>query len=90
MIKAPPKPEPEGPARRPADVRQTPFGLNQIGGLSGLEALGANSSTFMDLQSRMQHELMGNPEMMRTILDNPMVQQMMNNPDSETKISKIF
>lgn len=54
----------------------------------------------MDLQSRMQHELMGNPEMMRTILgeffllkivkkllifnisDNPMVQQMMNNPDT--------
>jgi ubiquilin len=30
----------------------------------------------------MQHELMGNPEMMRTILDNPMVQQMMNNPDT--------
>jgi ubiquilin len=30
----------------------------------------------MDLQSRMQHE------MMRTILDNPMVQQMMNNPDT--------
>lgn len=68
--------------RRPADVRQTPFGLNQIGGLSGLEALGANSGSFMDLQSRMQHELMGNPEMMRTILDNPMVQQMMNNPDT--------
>lgn len=50
--------------------------------MSGLEALGANSGTFMDLQSRMQHELMGNPEMMRTILDNPMVQQMMNNPDT--------
>lgn len=68
MIKAPTQPEPEGPVRRPADVRQTPFGLNQIGGLSGLEALGANSGTFMDMQSRMQHELMGNPEMMRTIL----------------------
>lgn len=82
VIKAPPKPEPEGPVRRPADVRQTPFGLNQIGGLSGLEALGANSGTFMDMQSRMQHELMGNPEMMRTILDNPLVQQMMNNPET--------
>lgn len=82
MIKAPPKPEPEGPPRRPADVRQTPFGLNQIGGLSGLEALGANSGSFMDMQSRMQHELMGNPELMRTILDNPLVQQMMNNPET--------
>lgn len=82
VIKAPPKPEPEGPSRRPADVRQTPFGLNQIGGLSGLEALGASSGTYMDMQSRMQHELMGNPELMRTILDNPLVQQMLNNPDT--------
>lgn len=63
-------------------MRQTPFGLNQIGGLSGMEALGANSGTFMDMQSRMQHELMGNPELMRTILDNPLVQQMMNNPET--------
>jgi ubiquilin len=81
VIKAPPKPEPEGPTRPPADVRQTPFGLNQIGGLAGLEALTSNSSTWMDMQSRMQHELMGNPDLMRTILDNPLVQQMMNNPD---------
>lgn len=81
-MKAPAKAEPEGPPRRPADVRQTPFGLNQLGGLSGMEALGANSSSFMDLQSRMQHELMGNPELMRTVLDSPLVQQMMNNPDT--------
>lgn len=53
-----------------------------MGGLSGMEALGANSETFMDMQARMQNELMGNPEMMRSILDNPMVQQMMNNPDT--------
>lgn len=47
-----------------------------------MEGLGANSSSFMDLQSRMQHELMGNPEMMRNLLDSPLVQQMMNNPDT--------
>ncbi len=47
-----------------------------------MEALGANSGSFMDMQSRMQHELMGNPELMRTILDNPLVQQMMNNPET--------
>jgi ubiquilin len=81
VIKAPPKPEQEGPSRRPADIRQTPFSLNQIGGISGLESLGVNSSTFMDMQARMQHELMGNPELMRTILDNPLVQQMMGSPD---------
>ncbi|GBP09403.1 hypothetical protein EVAR_73469_1 [Eumeta japonica] len=57
--------------RAPADVRQTPFGLNTMGGLSGLEALGAGSGTFMDLQARMQNELLNNGDMLRTLLDNP-------------------
>ncbi|XP_058821252.1 ubiquilin-1 [Topomyia yanbarensis] len=82
VIKAAPRSEPEGPRRPPADVSQTPFGLNQLGGLSALGALGGNQTNFMDLQSRMQHELLGNPELMRTVLDNPLVQQMMNNPDT--------
>lgn len=83
VIKAQPRQEPERTATRPpADVRQTPFGLNQLGGLAGLEALGAGSGTFMDLQAHMQNELTSNPEMIRTILDNPLVQQMMDNPDT--------
>lgn len=84
VIKALPREEPEPSAQRApaADVRQTPFGVNQFGGLAGMEALGAGSGTFMDLQARMQSELMSNPETMRTLLDNPMVQQMMNNPDA--------
>lgn len=81
VIKSKPQAEPERPTRPPADVRQTPFGLNQLGGLAGLGALGAGSNTFMDLQAQMQNELMGNPEMIRTVLDNPLVQQMMNNPE---------
>lgn len=76
VIKAPPRPENETTTSRPAaDVRQTPFGLNQLGGLAGIGALGGDSSTFMDLQARMQNELMTNPEVMRTLLDNPLVQQ---------------
>lgn len=86
VIKAAPKNEPEGPSRPPADVAQTPFGLNQLGGLSALGALGGNQTNFMDLQSRMQHELLGNPDLMRTVLDNPLVQQMMNNPDTMRQI----
>lgn len=86
VIKAAPKSEPEGPSRPPADVSQTPFGLNQLGGLSALGALGGNQTNFMDLQSRMQHELLGNPELMRTVLDNPLVQQMMNNPETMRQI----
>lgn len=82
VIKSKPQAEPERPSRPPADVRQTPFGLNQLGGLAGMGALGAGSNTFMDLQAQMQNELMSNPEMIRTVLDNPLVQQMMNNPET--------
>lgn len=82
VIKSKPQAEPERPTRPAADVRQTPFGLNQLGGLAGLGALGAGSNTFMDLQAQMQNELMSNPEMIRTVLDNPLVSQMMSNPDT--------
>ncbi|XP_063708062.1 ubiquilin-1 [Culicoides brevitarsis] len=86
VIKAPPREEPEGPRRPPADISATPFGLNQLGGLAGLESLGVGPGTFMELQSRMQNEIMGNPDLMRTVLDNPLVQQMMNNPETMRSI----
>ncbi|PZC85262.1 hypothetical protein B5X24_HaOG202447 [Helicoverpa armigera] len=83
VIKTPPRPEPEGATRRPpADVGATPFGLNSLGGLAGLESLGLGQSTFMDLQARMQQELLSNPDMLRQVLDNPLVQQMMNDPEN--------
>lgn len=81
VIKSPTRTN-EAPARAPADVRQTPFGLNQFGGLAGMEALGAGSNTFMDLQARMQNELLNNGDMLRSLMDNPLVQQMMNNPET--------
>lgn len=69
VIKSKSQPEADRPSRPPADVRQTPFGLNQLGGLAGLGALGAGagSNTFMDLQAQMQSEMMNNPEMIRTV-----------------------
>ncbi|XP_059047887.1 ubiquilin-1 [Achroia grisella] len=83
VIKTPPRPEPEGAARRPpADIGATPFGLNSLGGLAGLESLGLGQSTFMDLQARMQQEILSNPDMLRQVLDNPLVQQMMNDPEN--------
>uniref|UniRef100_A0A182ISQ4 Ubiquilin-like protein n=1 Tax=Anopheles atroparvus TaxID=41427 RepID=A0A182ISQ4_ANOAO len=86
VIKAASRSDPEGPRRAPADVSQTPFGLNQLGGLAGIGALAGNQTNFMDLQSRMQHELLDNPDLMRTVLDNPLVQQMMNSPDTMRQI----
>ncbi|KFB38423.1 AGAP004294-PA-like protein [Anopheles sinensis] len=86
VIKAASRSDNDGPRRAPADVSQTPFGLNQLGGLAGINALAGNQTNFMDLQSRMQHELLDNPDLMRTVLDNPLVQQMMNSPDTMRQI----
>jgi ubiquilin len=65
-----------------ADIGATPFGLGSLGGLAGLESLGMGSANFMELQQRMQRELIGNPDMMRQILDNPLVQRLMNDPEN--------
>lgn len=78
---APRQPEP-GPQRPPADISQTPFGLGNLGGLAGLESLGLGSANFMELQNRLQTELLGNPELLRRVLDNPLVQTLMNDSDN--------
>lgn len=35
----------------------------------------------MELQQRMQREIVANPEMIRQMMDNPLIQALMNNPD---------
>ena len=42
---------------------------------------GAGGGSFGEIQQRMQREVLGNPDLMRQMLDNPLVQQMMNNPE---------
>lgn len=66
----------------PADISASPFGLGSLGGLVGLESLGLESANFIDLQQRMQRELLSNPETMRQVLDNPLVQSLMNDPEN--------
>lgn len=39
------------------------------------------SANFMELQQQMQRQLMSNPEMLSQIMENPLVQNMMSNPD---------
>ncbi|XP_070159631.1 ubiquilin-1 [Polyergus mexicanus] len=68
--------------RAQADVGASPFGLGSLGGLMGLESLGMGSANFIDLQQRMQRELLSNPETMRQVLDNPLVQSLMNDPEN--------
>lgn len=52
-----------------------------FGGILGLGSLGLGSANFMELQQQMQRQLMSNPEMLSQIMENPLVQDMMANPD---------
>ncbi|XP_061677620.1 ubiquilin-4 [Syngnathoides biaculeatus] len=60
---------------------QTPNLLSGFGDLSNLAGLGMGTSNFMELQQQMQRQLMSNPEMLSQIMENPLVQNMMSNPD---------
>uniref|UniRef100_A0A493TUV5 Ubiquilin 4 n=1 Tax=Anas platyrhynchos platyrhynchos TaxID=8840 RepID=A0A493TUV5_ANAPP len=57
------------------------FSLAGFGGITGLGNLGMGSANFMELQQQMQRQLMSNPEMLSQIMENPLVQNMMSNPD---------
>ncbi|KAL4227802.1 Ubiquilin-1 [Mactra antiquata] len=63
------------------DVSASPFGLGSLGGLAGVGNIGMGSANFMEMQQRMQQQVMQNPEMLRQMMENPFVQQMMSNPD---------
>jgi len=65
----------------PPDTSQSPFGLGGFGGIAGMGQLGMGSANFMEMQQRMQRDLMGNPDMLRQVLDNPLTQSLMSNPD---------
>jgi len=70
------------PSPAPApDVAASPFGLGGFGGIPGMGNLGMGSANFMEMQQRMQRELLNNPDMLRQVLDNPVTQSLMSNPD---------
>ncbi|XP_043117501.1 LOW QUALITY PROTEIN: ubiquilin-4-like [Puntigrus tetrazona] len=71
-------PQGTGPSPTPT---QPPNILAGFGDLSGLANLGMGSANFMELQQQMQRQLMSNPEMLSQIMENPLVQSMMSNPD---------
>jgi len=81
-----PTPAPATPASGnsgapPPDPAQSPFGLGGFGGIPGMGNLGMGSANFMEMQQRMQRELMSNPDTLRQVLDNPVTQSLMSNPD---------
>merc|ERR1712156_569741 len=69
------------PGTTPPDISQSPFGLGGFGGIPGLGNMGMGSANFMEMQQRMQRDLMSNPDMLRQVLDNPLTQSLMSNPD---------
>lgn len=81
VVRAAPRTTDAGSQRPPADISATPFQLGSLGGLAGLAQLGMGSANFMDIQNQMQNELLSNPNVLRELLDNPLVQQLMNNPE---------
>ncbi|KAK7080973.1 Ubiquilin-1 [Halocaridina rubra] len=72
-------------ANNQANAANSFAGLSGLGGLGlglgGLGNLGVGNPNFQELQQRMQREMLSNPDMMRQIIDNPFVQQLMNNPE---------
>jgi len=78
-----PSPQPAAPtaAAPPPDINASPFGLGGFGGIPGMGQLGMGSANFMEMQQRMQRDLMSNPDMLRQVLDNPLTQSLMSNPD---------
>jgi len=76
----PPAAAPSAAAAAP-DVSASPFGLGGLGGIGGLGNLGMGSANFMEMQQRMQRDLLANPDMLRQVLDNPLTQSLMTNPD---------
>ncbi|XP_039608461.1 ubiquilin-4 isoform X1 [Polypterus senegalus] len=85
---SPPSPSPSSNARDSTPTTgpgPTPAPLGSIltgfGDLASLGNLGMGSANFMELQQQMQRQLMSNPEMLSQIMENPLVQNMMSNPD---------
>jgi len=70
-----PRPNPE------ANPSNTPFGLGGVGGVPGMSNLGLGSANFMEMQQRMQSGILNNPEFMRQIMDSPLTQSLMSNPE---------
>ncbi|KZS07264.1 ubiquilin-1 isoform X1 [Daphnia magna] len=69
------------PSRPTEPSSSSPFGIGGLGGLAGLSNMGLGSGNFMEMQQNMQRELLSNPDTLRQMMDNPLVQSLMSNPD---------
>jgi len=63
------------------DPGTTPFGIGGIGGLPGMNNLGMGSANFMEMQQQVQEGIRNNPDLMRQVMDSPLTQSLMSNPE---------
>ncbi|KAJ8914778.1 hypothetical protein NQ315_013281 [Exocentrus adspersus] len=91
VIRAAPRATPTAPPPPAVDTGfasgSMPFGLGSmpgLGGLPGLDQLGLGSLNWggMDFQNRVRRQILANPDMLRSMLDNPLVQQLMSDPEN--------
>lgn len=66
------------PPSNPQLYSSFPGGLGDVSGLLGL---GMGSSNLMEMQQQVQRQLMSNPQMLSQVMSNPLVQNIMSNPD---------
>jgi len=78
---APPPAASNGAAPAPPNPFGSMGGLGGLGGLAGLAGMGAGPGGLAEMQQQMQQEMMNNPEMMRSMLNSPLVDRMMSNPE---------
>ncbi|XP_014259404.1 ubiquilin-1 [Cimex lectularius] len=73
-------PTPNRPAESENQSANNPF----LAGLAGLPGfgMGLNSGSLFEMQQRMQREFNSNPETFRQIMNNPLVQQLMSDPNN--------
>lgn len=63
------------------DPSTQPFGLGAMGGLPGMATLGMGSANFMEMQQRLSNQMMTQPDMLRSVMDSPLTQSLMANPE---------
>lgn len=63
------------------DTGSTPFGIGGLGGLPGMSNLGMGSANFMEMQQQVQEGIRNNPDLMRQVMDSPLTQSLMSNPE---------
>nr|CAH8867160.1 unnamed protein product [Trichobilharzia regenti] len=72
----PPQVNPTGTSSVVTDVREPPRESRNAGTTQN-----AGMNTFAGMQQAMQAQVMQNPELLRNMLDSPLVQSLMNNPE---------